>query len=66
MKKILAERYPEFDSKVELLRGFARMRGNLNVAYDDSEAGIVTEKRVMTACRQVYASVNRTKQLNLL
>jgi protein-tyrosine-phosphatase len=66
MKKILAERYPKFGSKVELLRGFARMRGNLNIADDDPEAGEVTEKRVMTACRQVYAAVSRIKQLNLL
>ena len=66
MKKILAERYPEFASKVELLRGFARMRGNLNIADDDPDAGAVTEKRVMTACRQVYAAVNRAKRLNLL
>jgi len=66
MKKILAERYPKFDSKVELLRRFAQMRGNLNIADDDADAGVFTEKRVMTACRQVYAAVNRIKQLNLL
>ncbi|HKM50709.1 MAG TPA: hypothetical protein VJZ75_05995 [Candidatus Bathyarchaeia archaeon] len=66
MKKILTERYPKFESKVELLRRFAHMRGNLNIADDDAEAGAVTEKRVMTACIQVYAAVNRIKQLNLL
>ena len=66
MKKILAERYPKFNSKIELLRKFAHMRGNLNIADDDADAGVVTEKRVMTACRQVYAAVNRIKQLNLL
>jgi len=66
MKKILAERYPKFNSKIELLRGFAHMRGNLNIADDDPDAGVVTEKRVMTACTQVYAAVNRIKQLNLL
>jgi protein-tyrosine-phosphatase len=66
MKKILAERYPKFGSNVELLRRFAHMRGNLNIADDDADAGVVTEKRVMTACRQVYAAVNRIKQLNLL
>ncbi|MGP8068570.1 MAG: hypothetical protein ACLP5V_01635 [Candidatus Bathyarchaeia archaeon] len=66
MKKILAERYPKFDSKVELLRRFAHMRGNLNIADDDPDAGVVTEKRVMTACTEVYAAVNRIKQLNLL
>jgi protein-tyrosine-phosphatase len=66
MKKILAEKYPKFDSNIELLRRFAHMRGNLNIADDDAEAGVVTEKRVMTACTQVYAAVNRIKQLNLL
>jgi len=66
MKKILAERYPKFNSKVELLRRFAHMRGNLNIADDDPDAGVVTEKRIMTACTQVYAAVNRIKQLNLL
>ena len=66
MKKILAERYPEFTSNVELLRRFAHMRGNLNIADDDADAGLVTEKRVMTPCRQVYAAVNRIKRLNLL
>jgi protein-tyrosine-phosphatase len=66
MKKILAERYPEFGGKVELLRGFARMRGNLNIADDDLDAGAVTEKRIMTACRQVYAAVNRIERLDLL
>jgi protein-tyrosine-phosphatase len=66
MKKILAERYPKFTSNVELLRSFARMRGNLNIADDDPDAGVVTEKRVMTPCRQVYAAVNRIKRLNLL
>ncbi len=66
MKKILAERYPKFGSNVELLRRFARMRGNLNIADDDPDAGVFTEKRVMTACRQVYAAVNRIKQLNLI
>jgi len=66
MKKILAERYPKFDSKVELLRKFAHMRGNLNIADDDADAGVFTEKRVMTACTEVYAAVNRIKRLNLL
>jgi len=66
MKKILAERYPEFTSRVELLRRFAHMRGNLNIPDDDAEAGVVTEKRVMTACRQVCAAVNNIKRLNLL
>jgi len=66
MKKILAERYQKFDSKVELLRRFAHMGGNLNIADDDPDAGVVTEKRVMTACTEVYAAVNRIKQLNLL
>jgi hypothetical protein len=65
MKKILAERYSKFCSKVELLRGFARMRGNLNIADDDHDAGIVTEKRVMTACKQVYAAANRIRRLSL-
>jgi len=66
MKRILAERYRKFDSKVELLRRFAHIRGNLNIAEDGPETGVVTEKRIMTACRQVYAAVNRIKQLNLL
>jgi hypothetical protein len=66
MKKILAERYPEYTSRVELLRRFAHMRGNLNIPDDDADAGVVTEKRVMTACRQVYAAVDRIKRLNLL
>ena len=67
MKKILAERYPEFTSRVELLRRFAHMRGNLNIPDDDAEAGVIClEKRVMTACRQAYAAVNRIKRLNLL
>lgn len=66
MKKILAERYPKFRSKVELLRGFAQMQGNLNIADDDADSGVVTEKRVMTACKEVYAAVKRIKQLSLL
>jgi hypothetical protein len=66
MKRILAERYPKFDSKVELLRRFTHMQGSLNIAEDGPETGAVTEKRIMTACRQVYAAVNRIKQLSLL
>ena len=66
MKKILAERYPKFTSSVELLRRFAQMRGNLNIADDDADSGVVTEKRVMTPCKQVCAAVNRIKRLNLL